>query len=365
MSVILVFLSMALAAEAVPANFFETIGGGIAKEAIAVKQPVLETVVDITFKKCETVKKLFGLQYTQMEKSGKEPDLNELTLKYVTQSLNISLNINSAVGLLPKSKHFNRERFVIYVHGFADNPNKRSFGTVSKGFLRRHMYNLLALDGSSLIRWFYLRSTTYVRFMGEKLGSILADLVNEGLPASSIHIVGHSLGAHISGFTGKQFQKLTGQRVGRITGLDPAGPCFSNLEPELKLSAEDADFVDVIHTNGGVAGLKEPVGHVDYYPNGGEQQPSCLIDTCSHSRAWELMAESLHDQGAFPAVRCNSWEDFKKGNCDETSYMGIASQPGTKGKFYLQTADSSPFGLGANGTQYVNNEGIIKNIFGR
>ncbi|CAG9793123.1 unnamed protein product [Diatraea saccharalis] len=151
--------------------------------------------------------------------------------------------------------------------------------------------------------------------MGEKLGSILVDLVKEGLPASSIHIVGHSLGAQISGFTGKQFLNLTGRRVGRISGLDPAGPCFSNLEPELKLNANDADYVDVIHTNGGVAGLKEPVGQVDYYPNEGEQQPNCLIASCSHNRAWEVFGESLYNETAFPAVRCDSWEQFKKGNC--------------------------------------------------
>ena len=36
----------------------------------------------------------------------------------------------------------------------------------------------------------------------------------------------------------------------RITGLDPAQPCFQTASKELKLSKEDAPFVDIIHTNG-------------------------------------------------------------------------------------------------------------------
>lgn len=55
----------------------------------------------------------------------------------------------------------------------------------------------------------------------------------------------------------------TGTRVARITGLDPAGPCFSNIDTAARLDSSDAEYVDVIHTNGGMLGVKEPVGN--YY----------------------------------------------------------------------------------------------------
>ena len=43
-----------------------------------------------------------------------------------------------------------------------------------------------------------------------------------------LHLVGHSLGAHLVGFLGKQVQKLGLGKVARITALDPARPLFSS-----------------------------------------------------------------------------------------------------------------------------------------
>ena len=40
-------------------------------------------------------------------------------------------------------------------------------------------------------------------------------------------------------------------------GLDPARPFFEWMPAFVRLDATDAQFVDVIHTNGGVAGISD------------------------------------------------------------------------------------------------------------
>lgn len=89
----------------------------------------------------------------------------------------------------------------------------------------------------------------------------------DGQDPSKIYIVGHSLGAHIAGVAGKKVRELTGQLLGRITALDPAGPCFSNVSASGRLNRTDAEYVDVIHSNAGMLGIKEPVGKNTFFFN--------------------------------------------------------------------------------------------------
>ena len=81
-----------------------------------------------------------------------------------------------------------------------------------------------------------------------------------------LHLVGHSLGAHICGFAARELKKRQNKwTVQRITGLDPAQPCFRKADTSVHLHKNDAPFVDVIHTNGRLLtnlglGLPEAIG---------------------------------------------------------------------------------------------------------
>jgi hypothetical protein len=77
---------------------------------------------------------------------------------------------------------------------------------------------------------------------------MIARLVNSLIERYSIsavrfHIIGHSLGAHTAGYAGERIPNL-----GRITGLDPAGPYFENTPTRVRLDETDANFVEAIHT---------------------------------------------------------------------------------------------------------------------
>lgn len=109
--------------------------------------------------------------------------------------------------------------------------------------------------------------------MGEEVARFISKLIDMGADPEHIHLIGHSLGAHVAGAAGKIFKG----RMSRITGLDPALPSFDHYkEADQRLDQTDAQFVDIIHTCAGTLGLFAPIGHVDFYPNGGTpSQPGC------------------------------------------------------------------------------------------
>ena len=87
------------------------------------------------------------------------------------------------------------------------------------------------------------------------------------------------MGAHIAGFIGKITQQLTSLTIYRITGLEPSRPMFYHqvVMETNRLSSMDATLVDVIHTNSIQFGFPIPIGHIDFFVNGGKTQPGCSI----------------------------------------------------------------------------------------
>lgn len=154
----------------------------------------------------------------------------------------------------------------------------------------------------------------------------------------NVHMIGHSLGAHLSGYTGYYLQKDFGMKLGRITGMDPAGLAFTETNPIVRLDTTDAKYVDVVHSDATPfvpeigLGLYEPIGHLDFYPNGGFNQPGCdqtlwkrkdgsfissmyQFFSCSHVRSVEFFIESIRSKCPFTAIACESYEKFLAGDC--------------------------------------------------
>lgn len=63
----------------------------------------------------------------------------------------------------------------------------------------------------------YVQAVQNTRYMGSQLISFIQFLEAAGVPASSLHVIGFSLGAEAAGFAGKGL-KSRGIMIGRITG---------------------------------------------------------------------------------------------------------------------------------------------------
>lgn len=111
--------------------------------------------------------------------------------------------------------------------------------------------------------------------------------------------------------------------------MDPASYLFRYDKVDKRLAETDADIVEVIHTNGNRFGFKQPLGTIDYYPNGGMSQPSCLWSIgCSHRRAYAFFIESINNP-EFYAHRCDSLEDLQRNNCTNLSEVQkMGGEPG-------------------------------------
>lgn len=185
------------------------------------------------------------------------------------------------------------------------------------------------------------------------LGSFINFLQqNANLNLANVTLIGFSLGAHVCGLAGKNF---VDGKVEKIIGLDPAGPLFDFKDPDNRLSPESATYTECIHT-GYKFGIREPICHVDFYVNGGANQPGCeivfLFDSvlCSHSRAVHVYIESLSFPGAFYGDRCESLDNALNKDC-KGKIGAFINNPNNKAKkvsgiFHVHTNAESPFGRG-------------------
>ncbi|KAG5874453.1 hypothetical protein JTB14_011322 [Gonioctena quinquepunctata] len=208
------------------------------------------------------------------------------------------------------------------------------------------------MDWSVLCNFEYLSAVRGARIAGFFLGKFLNWLVQMGVTLDDIHLVGHSMGAHVAGMGAGYMES---GRVARITGLDPARPGYRDRRSEIKLDPGDAIVVDVVHTYAKVLGLIETVGHLDFYPNGGLTQPGCpeaddvwkIADTmiCNHGRAYLLFAESIRNKNAFKSTKCNTLADSFEGKCQESEvYMG-QKETYRNGIYYFKTREKPPYSL--------------------
>lgn len=97
---------------------------------------------------------------------------------------------------------------------------------------------------------------------GTAIATLIDNLVLNGFTDHSrVNVIGHSLGAHVAGHTGKA--TVVG-RINAIFGTDAAGPLFNINSPAERLDIGDALYTENIHTNIeglNALGFDEPITH--------------------------------------------------------------------------------------------------------
>lgn len=235
----------------------------------------------------------------------------------------------------------------VIIHGYIVDIHSSSVTLIRDALKEKNQEsNLILVD------WERISKNNYgdVKDCVPKVGEVVAKMIlhiskTANIPLSDITVIGHSLGAQIAGFAGKY---LKGD-LDTIIALDPAAPLYSAEEKVSRhLDKSDAKYVYVIHTNGDHLGMHIPVGHVDFYPNGGINQAGCSgIHICSHSRAYQYYAESITSKVGFWARKCKSFDDF--GSCEQTANVTMGGENvmrGLEGVYYLETNEEAPFAMG-------------------
>ncbi|XP_062435710.1 pancreatic triacylglycerol lipase-like [Rhea pennata] len=236
-----------------------------------------------------------------------------------------------------EQSNFNAGRITRFIiHGFTDKGEENWLSDMCKRMFTVEDVNCICIDWKKGSRCQYTQASNNIRVVGAEIAYFVNVLREKfGYSPANVHLIGHSLGAHAAGEAGRRMPE-----IGRITGLDPAQPYFQGTPIEVRLDKSDAKFVDVIHTDSAPTipnlgfGMSSAIGHLDFYPNGGEQMPGCgknpisqVVDldgiwegtrdfvACNHLRSYKYYSESIISPDGFLGYPCASYDVFETETC--------------------------------------------------
>ncbi|XP_055844215.1 phospholipase A1 VesT1.02-like [Episyrphus balteatus] len=251
-----------------------------------------------------------------------------------------------------KKSNFNSDNPTrIIIHGWQNSYKSELNVVIREASLEVMDCNVISVDWSRMLNYLtanYIGAKAQVPKVGVKVAKLIDFLVDEGnMSLDDLHVIGHSLGAHVSGVAGKN---VGNGEVHTIIALDPAGPMYGDTKPSDRLTEDDARYVEVIHTNGGMLGYLEPIGNADFYANGGKSQPGCpfdLVGLCSHLRAFWYYAESIREN-SFRSKKCPGFEYAISNEChdeiDEVRLGGANNYELASGEYLTPVNDVPPYG---------------------
>ncbi|KAF8791737.1 Pancreatic triacylglycerol lipase-like protein [Argiope bruennichi] len=317
--------------------------------------------------------------YSDCNEMFAKPNNNICSVSYL---LYTGDNIDSPCYVEPKNEEFDHCAFdpgietKILIHGYSTKLSPGNvFDRIKNSLLSIDPYNVIIVNWTNYNQGIYKHAVENAYLTGIEVGKFINYLTNEkGQAATSIHVIGHSLGAHVAGVAGKRVPDL-----GRISGLDPAAPLYKLNVTYNRLTGSDALFVDVIHCSNGVIadggvgyGIPYPIGNINFYPNGGINQPACVLGrdyatadlevkkiksnddliSCRHDICPIYFWYSIQDC-VFLSRECYNYKRYNMEECFSESHpvdvMGLYAKDipniPNHSKFYLNTTADPPYCL--------------------
>ncbi|XP_074619187.1 inactive pancreatic lipase-related protein 1-like [Acropora palmata] len=254
-------------------------------------------------------------------KLPQSPEEIDTTFRLYTRDNNITNEadeLDDSSELKLNKSHFNieRPRTIIVCHGWTETGNGYDNWMIDlkDALLKKGDFNVILVDWSRGANQDYGQSAGNTRLVGAIVAHFINFLIyhcgNSGQSAADkFYFIGFSFGAQIGGFAGRRLQEKYKMKLGRITGLDPAGPYFTVTKNEAHLDKTDAKYVDIIHTNAGYIGTSDVVGDTDFFPNGGSVQTGCPPDPkdgpvyivgCNHLMATQFFIKTVTEECTNP-----------------------------------------------------------------
>ncbi|BBC23690.1 hypothetical protein [Pseudanabaena sp. ABRG5-3] len=229
----------------------------------------------------------------------------------------------------------------IVIHGYQSGANEQWVKDIESGLAKKDpSANILALDwlnGGNFMKKLVNKEYTNAADMTAEAGKYLAQyLKDKGLDPSKVTLIGHSLGAHVAGIAGKEYQNLTQNKLSEILALDPAGVENGTKLMWDGLRNSSADRVVSLHTSR-IFGTKEEknsdprnarLSHLDLHINPNDlYQPNAKNSVENHSYPQELLVKLLKG------------ESFKQA---DGSLFNLDSLKNWKGSKEVMTKSSTP-----------------------
>lgn len=258
-----------------------------------------------------------------------------------------------------------RRKTLLYVNGFHTSDTYFSIQSHLQMLqARRRDLNVIIVNFAKDITQLYYALRHHLTLHGYFISKILTVLIENGIDPNDITLAGHSVGANVAAlgatiYSNEHFAKYKEiSLIGQLIAIDPCSYICDSQD--LYVRRNVSQRVVVIHGEGNVFGVRNPMGTIDIYPNGigyypkRRFQPGCTSAICSHMYPFLLFMESLVEGVKIPAVSCDNWMQFREQNCDYTNRVSIGlTYPETaRGLYFCVTQPYPPFTLMEQGLKY-------------